>query len=52
MYIFTGGKALNSLGAERLPKLIKLRIPDKVSTGVRLREISLIVKRETAQIYS
>ena len=52
MYIFTGGKALNSLGAERLPKLIKLRIPDKVSIGVRLREISLTVKRETAQIYS
>ncbi len=52
MYIFTGGKALNSLGAERLPKLIKLRIPDKVSTGVRLREISLVVKRETAQTHS
>ena len=52
LYIFTGGKALNSLGAERLPKLIKLRIPDKVSTGVRLREISLVVKRETAQTHS
>ena len=52
MYIFSGGKALNSRGAERLPKLIKLRIPYKVSTGVRLREISLVVKRETAQIYS
>ena len=25
----TGGKALNSLGVERLPKLIKLRMPDK-----------------------
>ena len=24
-----GGKALNSLGVERLPKLIKLRMPDK-----------------------
>ena len=24
----TGGKALNSLGAERLPKPIKLRMPD------------------------
>ena len=48
----TGGKALNRLGAERLPTLIKLRIPDKLSMGVRLREISLVVKRETAQIYS
>ena len=28
-YMFTGGKALNSLGVERLPKLIKLRMPDK-----------------------
>ena len=50
--IFTGGKALNSLGAERLPKLIKLRIPGKESIGVRLREISLVVKRETAQTHS
>ena len=50
--MFIGGKALNRRGAERLPKLIKLRIPDKVSTGVRLREISLVVKRETAQINS
>ena len=24
----TGGKALNRLGAERLPTLIKLRMPD------------------------
>ena len=24
----TGGKALNRLGAERLPNLIKLRMPD------------------------
>ena len=52
MHIFTGGKALTRRGAERLPTLIKLRIPDKVSAGVRLCEISLIVKRETAQIYS
>ena len=28
-YRFTGGKALNGLGVERLPKPIKLRIPDK-----------------------
>ena len=33
-----GGKALNGLGAERLPKPIKLRIPDnydRESDGVR-----------------
>ena len=48
----TGGKALNRLGAERLPTLIKLRIPDKLSMGVTLCEISFIVERETAQIYS
>ena len=48
----TGGKALNRLGAERLPTLIKLRMPDKISSGVRLCEISLIVERETAQTYS
>ena len=47
-----GGRALNRLGAERLPTLIKLRMPDKLSAGVRLCEISLIVKRETAQTYS
>ena len=50
--MFTGGKALNRLGAERLPTLIKLRIPDKLSMGVTLCEISLIVERETAQTYS
>ena len=50
--MFTGGKALNSGGAERLPKLIKLRIPGKWIIGVRLREISLVVKRERAQTYS
>ena len=52
MHIFAGGKALNRLGAERLPTLIKLRIPDKRIIGVRLREISLVVERETAQTYS
>ena len=46
------GKALNGRGAERLPTPIKLRIPDKCIAGVRLCEISLIVKRETAQTYS
>ena len=52
MNIFAGGKALNRRGVERLPTLIKLRMPDKSSVGVRLCEISLIVERETAQIYS
>ena len=48
----TGGKALNGLGAERLPKPIKLRMPDNRCTGVRQCEISFIVKRETAQTHS
>ncbi len=52
MDIFTGGKALFSGGTERLPMLRKLRMPDKASPGVRLREISLVVERETAQTYS
>ena len=52
MNIFIGGKALNERGAERLPTSIKLIMPDKLSSGVRLREISLVVERETAQIYS
>ena len=52
MHMFIGGKALNRRGAERLPTLIKLRMPNKKSAGVRLCEISLIVERETAQIYS
>ena len=47
-----GGKALNGLGVERLPKPIKLRMPEYCCMGVRLCEISLTVKRETAQIYS
>ena len=46
------GKALNGCGGESLPTLIKLRMPDKESAGVRLCEISLTVERETAQIYS
>ena len=48
----TGGKALNGLGAERLPNLIKLRMPDNECTGVRQWEISFIVERERAQTYS
>ena len=48
----TGGKALNGLGAARLLNPIKLRMPDNCFIAVRLREISLVVKRETAQIHS
>ena len=51
MLQITGGKALNELGAERLPNSIKLRIPDNRLTGVRLWEISFIVERERAQTY-
>ena len=51
-FTFTGGKALNDRGVERLPTSIKLRMPDKISSGVRLCEISLIVERETAQTHS
>ena len=52
MSIIIGGKALNGLGAERLLNPIKLRMPDNCFAGVRLWEISFIVKRETAQTYS
>ena len=50
--MITGGKALNELGAERLLNSIKLRMPDNLIMAVRLREISLVVKRETAQTHS
>ena len=34
--VSSGGRALNGLGAlHRLPKLIKLRMPHRFSTGVR-----------------
>ena len=52
MHKIPGGKALNGLGAERLLNLIKLRMPENWCAAVRLCEISLMVKRETAQIYS
>ena len=47
-----GGRALNRLGAERLLNLNKLRMPDNRFSGVRQREISFVVKRETAQTHS
>ena len=49
---FHGGRALNGLGGESLPKPIKLRMPDNASMAVRLWEISFMVKRETAQTHS
>ena len=50
--IITGGKALNWEWVERLLNYIKLRMPDNRFMGVTLCEISFIVERETAQIYS
>ena len=50
--MITAGKALNREGAERLLHLIKLRMADNVTSGVRQCEISLIVERETAQTHS
>ena len=50
--MITGGKALNGLGVERLLNPIKLRMPDNKITAVRPCEISLVVKRETAQTHS
>ena len=49
---FLGGKALNELGGASLLNSIKLRMPKKCFSAVRLCEISLIVKRETAQTHS
>ena len=49
---FSGGKALNELGGASLLNSIKLRMPHKCFPAVRLREISFVVKRETAQTYS
>ena len=39
-------------GLIKLPTPIKLRMPANRFTAVRLREISLVVERETAQTYS
>ena len=50
--MITGGKALNWEGVERLLNHIKLRMPDNRFIAVRLREISLVVERETAQTHS
>ena len=39
-------------GLIKLPTPIKLRIPENGCTAVRRREISFVVKRETAQTHS
>ena len=45
-----GGRALTRLeGLTVLSTLIKLRIPLSSNRAVRLREISFVVERETAQ---
>ena len=47
---YRGGRALNGLGALYVTKTYQT--PNTIDTdlGVRLREISFVVKRETAQI--
>ena len=50
--MITAGKALNREWVERLLNLIKLRMPDNVTLGVRQCQISVIVERETAQTHS
>ena len=49
---FHGGKALNGLGGASLLNPIKLRMPYKCFSAVRLRVIKSVVKRETAQTHS
>ena len=49
---FNGGKALNELGGASLLNSIKLRMPMKCFSAVRLRVIKSVVKRETAQTHS
>ena len=44
-----GGRALNGLGAVRLPNPIKPPMPFNCYPGVRQSQISAIVERETAQ---
>ena len=49
---FLGGKALYELGGASLLNSIKLRMPMKCFSAVRLRVIKSVVKRETAQTHS
>jgi hypothetical protein len=49
---FIGGRALNGLGALYVTKTYQTPNTKKTPLGVRLREISFVVKRETAQITS
>ncbi len=47
-----GGRALDELGAIRLPNSTKLRMPQVSIPGVRLWGLSSIVERGTAQTIS
>ncbi len=44
-----GGRALFRLGWATIPTLDKLRIPIELIPAVRLRQLSAVVARETAQ---
>ena len=48
----SGGRALNKLGGDKLTELYQTPNAIYFSLAVRLREISFVVKRETAQIIS
>ena len=48
--IARGGRALNEVGANKVTELYQTTNTMYVRTGVRLWEISSMVKRETAQI--
>ena len=50
--LVNGGRALDGLGGEILPNPTKPRIPLTENLGVRLRGISSVVERETAQTIS
>ena len=45
-----GGRALNEVGANKVTELYQTTNTVCVRTGVRLRELSSVVKRERAQI--
>ena len=45
-----GGRALNEVGANKVTELYQTPNTTYVRTGVRLRELSSVVKRERAQI--
>ena len=51
-YEFNGGKALNGLGGDKLTEPYQTKNVIVKGAGVRQRQLSAVVKRETAQIYS